>query len=124
MNITCFNSIFDSTATTLSLTDFLICLFVSLGIGLFLAAVYSFRTRYTQSFFGIMVLLPAIVCVVIMLVNGNVGAGVAVAGAFSLVRFRSVPADLYRFHEKRCRPEGISRCTPLPERKSGNQSAQ
>ena len=91
MNTTCFNSIFDSTATTLSLTDFLICLFVSLGIGLFLAAVYSFRTRYTQSFFGTMVLLPAIVCVVIMLVNGNVGAGVAVAGAFSLVRFRSVP---------------------------------
>lgn len=36
-------------------------------------------------------LLPAIVCVVIMMVNGNVGAGVAVAGAFSLVRFRSVP---------------------------------
>ncbi len=91
MNTTCFNSIFDSTATTLSLTDFLICLFVSLGIGFFLAAVYSFRTRYTQSFFGTMVLLPAIVCVVIMLVNGNVGAGVAVAGAFSLVRFRSVP---------------------------------
>lgn len=36
-------------------------------------------------------LLPAVVCVVIMLVNGNVGTGVAVAGAFSLVRFRSVP---------------------------------
>ena len=36
-------------------------------------------------------ILPAVVCVVIMMVNGNVGAGVAVAGAFSLVRFRSVP---------------------------------
>ena len=39
----------------------------------------------------IIALLPAVVCVVIMLVNGNVGTGVAVAGAFSLVRFRSVP---------------------------------
>ena len=38
-----------------------------------------------------MAILPAIVCVVIMMVNGNIGAGVAVAGAFSLVRFRSVP---------------------------------
>ncbi len=36
-------------------------------------------------------MLPAVVCVVIMMVNGNIGAGVAVAGAFSLVRFRSVP---------------------------------
>ena len=36
-------------------------------------------------------MLPAVVCIVIMMVNGNVGAGVAVAGAFSLVRFRSVP---------------------------------
>ena len=38
-------------------------------------------------------LLPAVVCVVIMMVNGNVGTGVAVAGAFSLVRFRSVPGS-------------------------------
>lgn len=38
-------------------------------------------------------LIPAVVCVVIMMVNGNVGAGVAVAGAFSLVRFRSVPGS-------------------------------
>ena len=37
--------------------------------------------------------LPAVVCVVIMMVNGNVGAGVAVAGAFSLVRFRSAPGS-------------------------------
>ena len=50
-----------------------------------------YRTRYTRSFVATLALLPAIVCVVIMMVNGNVGAGVAVAGAFSLVRFRSVP---------------------------------
>ena len=50
-----------------------------------------YKTRYTRSFVGTLALLPAVVCVVIMMVNGNVGAGVAVAGAFSLVRFRSVP---------------------------------
>ena len=50
-----------------------------------------YRTRSSKSFVVTLALLPAVVCVVIMLVNGNVGTGVAVAGAFSLVRFRSVP---------------------------------
>ena len=56
-----------------------------------MAFAYMYRTRYTKSFVITLALLPAVVCVVIMLVNGNVGTGVAVAGAFSLVRFRSVP---------------------------------
>lgn len=51
------------------------------------------RTRYTKSFAVTLALLPAVVCVVIMMVNGNVGTGVAVAGAFSLVRFRSAPGS-------------------------------
>lgn len=55
--------------------------------------VYAFRSKYTQSFLVTLALIPAVVCVVIMMVNGNVGAGVAVAGAFSLVRFRSVPGS-------------------------------
>jgi len=50
-----------------------------------------YRSRYTKSFVVTLAMLPAVVCVVIMMVNGNIGAGVAVAGAFSLVRFRSVP---------------------------------
>ena len=58
-----------------------------------LAGCYMYKTRYTKSFVATLALLPAIVCVVIMMVNGNVGAGVAVAGAFSLVRFRSVPGS-------------------------------
>lgn len=60
-------------------------------IGLILAFAYMVRTRYTKSFVATLAMLPAVVCVVIMMVNGNVGTGVAVAGAFSLVRFRSVP---------------------------------
>ena len=52
-----------------------------------------YKTRYTKSFVITLSLLPAVVCVVIMMVNGNVGTGVAVAGAFSLVRFRSAPGN-------------------------------
>jgi len=58
-------------------------------IGLILAFAYMYRNAYTKSFVVTLALLPAVVCVVIMMVNGNIGAGVAVAGAFSLVRFRS-----------------------------------
>ena len=87
-----FRGLFDSAVTpVISVEDFLLCLFVSLVIGLMLALGYMVRTRYTKSFVATLALLPAVVCVVIMMVNGNIGAGVAVAGAFSLVRFRSVP---------------------------------
>ena len=87
-----FKGLFDTDLTTvISVTDFLLCLVCSLALGLVMAFAYMYRTRYTKSFVITLALLPAVVCVVIMLVNGNVGTGVAVAGAFSLVRFRSVP---------------------------------
>lgn len=87
-----FKGIFDSElTTTVSLADFLLCLGTALVFGLIIALAYMYRTRYTKSFVVTLALLPAVVCIVIMLVNGNIGAGVAVAGAFSLVRFRSVP---------------------------------
>lgn len=87
-----FRGLFDSELTNvISLVDFLLCIGSALVIGLILAGFYIYRTRYTKSFVATLALLPAIVCVVILMVNGNVGAGVAVAGAFSLVRFRSVP---------------------------------
>lgn len=87
-----FKGLFDSDLTAvISVTDFLLCLGFSLVLGLIMAFAYMYRTRYTKSFVVTLALLPAVVCVVIMLVNGNVGTGVAVAGAFSLVRFRSVP---------------------------------
>ncbi len=87
-----FKGLFDTDLTVvISVTDFLLCLGASLVIGILMAFAYMYRTRYTKSFVVTLALLPAVVCVVIMLVNGNVGTGVAVAGAFSLVRFRSVP---------------------------------
>ena len=87
-----FKGLFDSDlVSVISVTDFLMCLGGSLVLGLVMAFAYMYRTRYTKSFVITLALLPAVVCVVIMMVNGNVGTGVAVAGAFSLVRFRSVP---------------------------------
>ena len=87
-----FRGLFDSDlVSVIRITDFLLCLGFSLVLGLIMAFAYMYRTRYTKSFVVTLALLPAVVCVVIMLVNGNVGTGVAVAGAFSLVRFRSVP---------------------------------
>lgn len=91
-----FDSIFEAAAsetTQISLAPFFSSVGVALGLGLALALIYCFRSRFTKSFVVTLATLPAIVAVVIMMVNGNLGAGVAVAGAFSLVRFRSVPGQ-------------------------------
>lgn len=88
-----FQSVLDSSSETLDVSGFIICIGVSILIGIFLAFMYAFRTKYTKSFVITLTLLPAVVCTVIMMVNGNIGAGVAVAGTFSLVRFRSVPGS-------------------------------
>lgn len=86
-----FTGLFDSSLTTvIPVSSFLLCVAVSLVIGIILAASYMIKSSYTKSFIVTLALLPAVVCVVIMMVNGNIGAGVAVAGAFSLIRFRSV----------------------------------
>ena len=89
-----FQSVFDtstSTTTSIAVGDFLICVCAALVLGLVIALFYKYRTRTTKSYLVTLTLLPAIVSVIIMMVNGNIGAGVAVAGTFSLVRFRSAP---------------------------------
>ena len=76
----------------ITLNSFLICTLASVIIGAVVAITYMGTSkRYTNSFVVTLAILPAVVQVVIMMVNGNLGAGVAVAGAFSLVRFRSIP---------------------------------
>lgn len=75
----------------ISFGDFLLCMGCSLLIGGILAFSCRYQGRYTKSFLVTLMLLPAVVCTIIMMVSGSVGAGVAVAGAFSLVRFRSAP---------------------------------
>lgn len=89
-----FKGIFDNELIqTISVKSFMLCLGVSLALGLIMVLTYMFKNEYTKSFLITLALLPAVVCVVIMMVNGNIGAGVAVAGAFSLVRFRSAPGS-------------------------------
>ena len=70
---------------------YLICAGCALLCGIIAAFAASFKSHTTKSFIVSLILLPPIVQTVIMMVNGNVGTGVAVMGAFSLVRFRSVP---------------------------------
>jgi len=80
-----------SASTDLTLAQYLILTGASLLLGLLSALVYMYRNTYTKGFVLALVLLPTVVQTVILLVSGNLGAGVAVAGTFSLVRFRSVP---------------------------------
>lgn len=89
-----FNSVL-SNQSTASFTEgsFFLCLSASIAFGLIIAFVYSFKNSTSKSFVMTLALLPAIVQVVIMLVNGSIGAGIAVMGAFNLVRFRSVPGS-------------------------------
>lgn len=77
--------------TEITISAFFICTAASLLLGLGIAMLCMYRSSYTQSFAVTLAMLPAVVQVIIMLVNGNIGTGVAVAGAFGLVRFRSTP---------------------------------
>ena len=86
-----FDSITNPTADYLELGTFLICLAAALGCGVITAVAAAIRSRASRSFLVSLTLLPMIVATVIMMVNGEVGTGVAVMGAFSLIRFRSVP---------------------------------
>lgn len=91
---TLFLGLFDTDMTrTIGVDQFLLCIGSSLLIGIILAAGYMIHARYSKSYIMTLSILPAVVCVVIMMVNGNIGTGLAVAGAFTLVRFRSVPGS-------------------------------
>jgi len=72
----------------------LVCTVISLVLGLIIAVIYMLQDKnYSKNYIITLALLPAMVQVVIMLVNGNLGTSVAVMGAFSLVRFRSMPGN-------------------------------
>ena len=82
------NSLFSPSRT---LPMLLLCLGAAAGLGILTALVFRVRSRTSAGFALTLSLLPVVVAMVILLVNGSVGTGVAVAGAFALVRFRSVP---------------------------------
>ncbi len=73
----------------ITLTQFLICELTAMVLGFGTSLVFLLRDRHTSTFSQALALLPGVVTLVIMLVNGNIGAGLAVAGTFALVRFRS-----------------------------------
>lgn len=85
-----FNSIIGS---GLSVINFSICVVTSIILGFIVAYLHMKTTRSNQNFINTLVILPVLVTVVILLVNGNLGTSVAVVGAFSLVRFRSIPGN-------------------------------
>ena len=87
---------FDSIFTTESVTliQGLLCAGTALALGLISAVVYMFRSYCSKSFAVTLALIPPIVSMLIMMVNGlATGAGIAVLGVFSLVRFRSQPGS-------------------------------
>ena len=86
-----FDSITNITADYLEIGTYLLCLAAALGCGVISALGASIKSRPSKSFLVSLILLPMIVTTVIMMVNGSVGTGIAVMGAFSLIRFRSVP---------------------------------
>ena len=77
----------------IAVSSFVTCLAGALVLGAFLAFMFTYKskTTYSKSFVGTLLILPAVVSIVIMMVSGNIGTGIAVAGTFSLVRFRSIP---------------------------------
>lgn len=83
----------DSVIASVSTIDFLLCCLASIVLGAAVAGIYMFRHSYSKNFVVTLSLLPLIVQMVITLVNGNLGAGIAVMGVFNLVRFRSIPGS-------------------------------
>ena len=83
----------ESAMTTVTSAGFLWCTIASIVLGLVCALIYMYKHNYSKNFVVTLALLPVIVQMVITLVNGNLGAGVAVMGVFNLVRFRSIPGS-------------------------------
>ncbi len=88
-----FNTILgaEGTVSAIQLTDFFICVISAIILGIYMSMMYSHKTKCSKGFVLSLAVLPLTIAIVIIMVNGSIGAGVAVAGAFSLVRFRSVP---------------------------------
>ncbi len=89
-----FMGIFSSAGSTgISLGQFFGCAVTALVLGVFMSKMYAYKTKCTKGFLSTLAILPLVVSMVIIMVNGSIGVGVAVMGAFSLVRFRSIPGS-------------------------------
>ena len=88
-----FNSIFDSSSTGLDITTALICAGVALVLGVVIAITHMKTSRTTKGFLITLATLPLLVMAVMIMINGNLGTSIAILGAFSLIRFRSIQGD-------------------------------
>ena len=88
-----FNTIFDNTATGLSVDTVLICAVVALVLGVVIAFTHLKTSRTTKGFAITLATLPLLVMAVMIMINGNLGTSIAILGAFSLIRFRSIQGD-------------------------------
>ena len=89
-----FGNVFTAgTAAAMDIGTFLISIGTALVLGLITALFYTYRSTYSKGFVVTLATLPAVVAAIIMMVSGSLGASVAVAGTFSLVRFRSAPGS-------------------------------
>lgn len=86
-------SILTQTEATVSLIDCMLCTIVAIILGAVISFTHKMTTKTTPNFLLTLAILPALVQVVILLINGNLGTSLAVAGAFSLIRFRSMPGN-------------------------------
>ena len=84
-----FDSVYSQSQTNINPGMLLLSIGASLLLGIILAATYKYKTLYTKEFVITITLLPTLIAIIIFLVNGNLGTSVAVAGTFSLIRFRS-----------------------------------
>lgn len=88
-----FDSIITELGKSITFQEAMLCMGIALGLGFLISITYMLSGKHTSSFSITLVMLPTLVTLVIMLVNGNAGAGLAVAGAFTLIRFRSTPGS-------------------------------
>lgn len=86
-------SILTEATATVSLLDCMICIVVAIILGGVISFTHKMTTKTTPNFLLTLAILPVLVQVVILLINGNLGTSLAVAGAFSLIRFRSMPGN-------------------------------
>lgn len=88
-----FNTIFDSTAVGLNITTALICAGVALGLGVVVAITHMMTSQTNKNFLITLAVLPVLVMAVMIMINGNLGTSIAILGAFSLIRFRSIQGN-------------------------------
>lgn len=86
-------NLFSNTTSTFSITALTISSVVSIILGFLIAITHKYTSKYTKGYLTTISILPFLVQIVILLVNGNLGTGIAIMGAFSLVRFRSLPGN-------------------------------